>query len=68
MLVVGKRNRGHPKLSFKDVCKRDLKSLYIRIYEWELFANDRAKWRSTIRKRLMERKQQYFKKPKNMKK
>ena len=65
-LVVGKRNRSRLKLRFKDVCKRDLKSLNIRTDEWELLANDRAKWRSTLHKRLMERKQQYFKKPKKM--
>ena len=66
-LVVGKPNRG-PKIRFKDVCKRNLKNLNIRTDEWELLANDRAKWRSTVRKRLMEREQQYFKKPKKMKK
>ena len=60
--------RGRPKLRFKDVCKRDLKSLNIRTDEWELFANDRAKLRSAVRKRLMEREQQYFKKPKKIKK
>ena len=49
--------RGRPKLRFKDVCKRDLKSLNIRTDEWELFANDRAKLRSAVRKRLMEREQ-----------
>ena len=54
-LVIGKRDRGCPKLRFKDVCKRDLKSLNIRTNEWELLANNRAKWRSTVRKRLMER-------------
>ena len=48
--------------------QRDLKSLNIRTDEWELLANDRAKWRSTVRKRLMEREQQYSKKPKKMKK
>ncbi|MCP4267312.1 MAG: hypothetical protein GY777_17355, partial [Candidatus Brocadiaceae bacterium] len=53
-LVVGKRNRGRPKLRFKDVCKRDLKSLNIGTDDWELLANDRAKWRSTIHKRLKE--------------
>ena len=67
-LVVGKGNQGCPKLHFKDVCKRDLKSLNITTDEWELLANDRAKWRSTVRKRLMEREQQYFKKPNKMKK
>ena len=67
-LIVGKRYRGRPKLRFKDVRKRDLKSLNIRTNEWELLANNRAKWRSTVRKRLMEREKQYFKKPKKIKK
>ena len=67
-LVVGKRNRGRPKLRFKDVYKRDLKSLSIRTDALELLANDRAKWRSSVRKRLMERNQQYSKEPKKMKK
>ena len=49
------------KLRFKDVCKRDLKSLNVRTDEWELLANDRAKWRSTVRKRQIEREQRYNK-------
>ena len=67
-LAVGKRNRGRPKLRFKDVFKRDLKSLNIRTDVLELLANDSAKRRFTVRKRLMEREQQYFKIPKKMKK
>ena len=63
-LVVGKRNRDRTKLRFKDVCKRDLKSLNIRSDELELLANDRTKWRSTVHKRLKEMK----KKPKKMNK
>ena len=39
-LVVGKRNRGRPKLRFNDVCKRDLKSLNMTTDELELLAND----------------------------
>ena len=67
-LVVGKRNRGRQKLRFKNVCKRDLKSLNIRTDKWELLANYRAKWRSTVRKILIEREKQYFKIPKKIKK
>ena len=67
-LAVGKRNRGRPRLRFKDVCKRDLKSLNIRTDEWELLADDRVKWRSTIHKRLKEREKQYFMKLKKTKK
>ena len=40
--VVGKRNRGRPKLSFKDVCKHDLESLNITTGDWELLANVHA--------------------------
>ena len=43
------------KLRLKDVCKRDLKNLNIRSDELELLSNDRAKWRSTVHKRLKER-------------
>ena len=54
-LVVGKRNRGRPKLRFKEVCKRDLKSLNITTGEWKLLADDLAKWWSTVQKRLSDR-------------
>ena len=64
-LVAGKQNQGCPKLQ---VCKRDLKSLNITTDEWELLANDRAKWRLFVRKRLLEREQEYFKKSKKMRK
>ena len=57
-LVVGKCNRGRPKLRFKDVCKRDLKSLDITTDELELLANDRAQWRLFVRKRLLEKEQE----------
>ena len=39
----------------KNLFKSDLKSLNIPTDEWKLLANDRAKWRSTVRKKLMER-------------
>ena len=67
-LVVGKHNRSRPKRRFKDVCKRDLKSLNIRSDELELLANDRTKWRSIVHKRLEEMEKEYFKKTKKMKK
>ena len=67
-LAVGKRNRGRPKLRFKNICRRDLKSLNITTDEWELLANDRAKSRLFVRKKLLEREQEYFKKSKKMKK
>ena len=56
------------KLRFKDVCQRDLKSLNITTDEWGLLANDRAKWKLFVRKRLVEREQEYFKKSKKIKK
>ena len=34
-LVVGKHNVGRPRVHYKDVCKRDLKSLNVDIDEWE---------------------------------
>lgn len=46
--VVGKRNRGRPKLRSKDLCKRNLKSLKIRIDKLELLTNYRAKWGSIV--------------------
>ena len=61
-LVVGKRNRGCPKLRFKDVCKRDLKSLNLRTDELELLANDRTNCISTVHKRLKEREKEYIRK------
>ena len=42
-LVVGKRNVGRSRLRYKDVCKRDLKSLKnLDIHEWEMFTDDRS--------------------------
>ena len=42
-LVVGKRNVGRPRLRYKDVCKRDLKSLSVDIDEREKLTEDRNK-------------------------
>ena len=42
--------------------------LNITTDELEFLANDRAKWRLFVRKRLLEREQEYFKKSKKMKK
>ena len=47
--------------------KRDLKRLNIGTVDWELLANDRAKLRSTIHKRLKEREEECFRKPKKKK-
>ena len=54
-LVDGTRKRGRPTLRFKDVCKRDLKSLNVDTDKWEELANDRDKWRSSLYKNLKER-------------
>ena len=45
-------NRGHPKVRFKNVCKRDIKMLSIRTDEWEMLKSDIVKWQSTVKKRL----------------
>ena len=60
-LVDGIRKRGRPTLRFKDVCKRDLKSLNISTDKWEELANDRDKWRSLVYRSLKEREKQFFK-------
>ena len=59
-LVVGKYNVSGPRLCYKDVCKRDLKSLNVDIDEWEKLTDDRNKWRSLIRKRLRENEMKFF--------
>ena len=40
-LVDGTRKRGRPKLLYKDVCKRNLKSLSFGTDKWGKLANDR---------------------------
>ena len=52
-LVDGRRKRGRPTLSFKDVCKRDLKSLKVGTDKWEELTN---KQRSSVYRSLKERK------------
>ena len=54
-LVVDKRNVGQPILRYKDVCKRDMKSLNLEIDEWETLTDDREKWRYLNSKKLRER-------------
>ena len=63
-LVDGRRKRGRPTLRFKDVCKRDLKSLNVGTDKWNELANDRDKWRFSVYKSLKEREKQFFKRPK----
>ncbi|KXJ09906.1 Ankyrin repeat domain-containing protein 55 [Exaiptasia diaphana] len=44
-LIEGKRPIGKPKLRFKDICKRDLKSLRIDLDKWGSIAADRTCWK-----------------------
>ena len=54
-LVDCGRKRGRPTLRYKDVCKRDLKSLNVGNDTWEELANNRDKWRSSVYKSLKEK-------------
>ncbi|KXJ06125.1 hypothetical protein AC249_AIPGENE16751 [Exaiptasia diaphana] len=47
-LIEGKRPIGRPKLRFKDICKRDLKSLRIDLDKWESIAADRTRWKHSV--------------------
>ena len=53
-LATGTRPVGRPHLRFKDVCKRDMKSMGIGVDNWEENANDRASWRQAIWKRIQK--------------
>ena len=43
-LATGKRPTGRPQVSFKDICKRELKALAINTDTWEALASDRCVW------------------------
>ena len=45
---MGKRTIGRPHLRYKDVIKSDLVGMKIGTDSWELLADDRSKWRSTM--------------------
>ena len=47
-LAEGSRARGRPKLRFKDICKRDLKSAGIDVQSWESVADRRGSWRAAV--------------------
>lgn len=49
-LASGTRNRGRPKLRFKDVCKRDLTAFGIPHDRWEQQAPNRGAWRAAVYK------------------
>ena len=47
-LSTGCRQRGRPKLRYKDTLKRALKATDMNISEWEVLARNRGTWRSQI--------------------
>ena len=63
-LVDDRRKRDRPTLCFKDVCKRDLKSLNVGTDKWDELANDRDKLRSSVYRSFKKRENQFFKRPK----
>ena len=65
-LAAGHRQVGRPTLRFRDVCKRDMRTTGIDHNKWEAAAEDRATWRSTVRKgieRGEERRRQQLEEP-----
>ena len=48
-----------PKLCYKDVCKRDLKSTGSNVETWEALANDRKMWRAEMCKTLLAGEQHF---------
>ena len=50
--------------SYKDACKRNLKSLNVGTAKWEDLANDRDKWRSPKYKSTKVREKHFFKRRK----
>ena len=56
-LTKGKRGTGRPKLRYKDSLKANLKKCNIDYETWEKQAADRAKWRTTINKKVKESEQ-----------
>ena len=56
-LSKGKRGTGRPKLRYKDSLKANLKKSKIDVASWEKQASERAKWRTTINKKVNESEQ-----------
>ena len=50
-LGAGSRKAGRPALRFGDVVKQDLKDINVKA--WETIAQDRARWRRTVKKHLL---------------
>ena len=53
-LTTGSSPVGRPALSFKDVCKRDLKLTGIDTGSWEALADDRHSWRPAVQTGVYE--------------
>jgi hypothetical protein len=51
-LSCGKRALGRPHLRFKDICKRDMKALYINTEKWEEIADNPRNWRQELKRGL----------------
>ncbi len=47
-LFSGCRAKGRPHLRFKDVCKRDMKSININCDSWEPTARNRTAWKQQL--------------------
>ena len=52
-LAEGKRPVGIPQLRFKDICKRDLKSLNIDRNSWETLAKEKSAWTGAVKDGLV---------------
>jgi hypothetical protein len=48
-LAEGTRPTGRPRLRYKDVCKKDMKTVNISVNNWESCANNRYEWRLAVR-------------------
>ena len=54
-LASGRRTKGLPQLSYRDVCKRDRTALDINTESWEDLAADRMRRRRTLNQHLESR-------------
>ena len=53
-LSESSRSRSHPKLRYKDTCKRDIKSAGIDIQSWGSLAETRDFWRTAVQGRTKQ--------------
>ena len=51
-LALRRKTTGRPHLRYKDVCERDMKTVYIDTMSWEDLAADRTKWRSALKQHI----------------